>query len=618
MEDDEQICLQGIEFWSSVCDEEMDLAIEAAEAQEMGRPVEQHSANYARGALPYITPKLTQLLTQQDDDGDSEEWSPSKAAGVCLMNMANCCENEIMEHVMSFIAANIENKQWQNREAAVMAFGSILEGPSPDKLKPCIDQALPIIIQRLRDESVCVRDTSAWFVGRACDIVPESALNPELFQVLLEAMVNGLADQPRVAQNICWAFTSLSDAAYDTAVSQLTNEAETPPTYIMSQYYTTIVQKLLEATTRPDGNQCNLRAAAYEAVMEMIKNSPEDCYQTVLSTTHEIMGRIEKLFAMENSLDSSMRSQYHDMQSLLCATLQSVIRKVKPEHMNELSDKCMESLLKMLGSSHGIGSVQEDALQAVGTLIEVVGNDFEKYMVHFQPFLCQGLQNHQEASVCIAAVGVVTDICRAMQKNFGKYFEIFMNMMYEALTNPNVHYNVKPQIVAAMGDAALALGPDFQKYLEPVLGALQQASNFQVNPQDYEMLEYQSDLREACLDAFTGIIQGLKGDDGDDTNNNRDVLALKPHLDFIFRFLCQIAGDKDELNETLLSSSVGLIGDISMAFGPLMDSKELIKAFSIDGIKYLLSTGSASKVDKTKRLSNWAIKHIKKIERGNF
>ena len=89
----------------------------------------------------------------------------------------------------------------------------------------------------MRDESVCVRDTSAWFVGRACDIVPESALNPELFQVLLEAMVNGLADQPRVAQNICWAFTSLSDAAYDTAVSQLTNEAETPPTYIMSQVF---------------------------------------------------------------------------------------------------------------------------------------------------------------------------------------------------------------------------------------------------------------------------------------------------------------------------------------------------------------------------------------------
>ena len=64
----------------------------------------------------------------------------------------------------------------------------------------------------------------------------------------------------------------------------------------------------------------NLRAAAYEAVMEMIKNSPEDCYPTVLKTTEEIMKCIQGTFTMQ--ISQSERSQFNDLQSLLCATLQ--------------------------------------------------------------------------------------------------------------------------------------------------------------------------------------------------------------------------------------------------------------------------------------------------------
>ena len=36
----DEVALQGIEFWSNVCDEEVDLQIEASEATEAGRPPE--------------------------------------------------------------------------------------------------------------------------------------------------------------------------------------------------------------------------------------------------------------------------------------------------------------------------------------------------------------------------------------------------------------------------------------------------------------------------------------------------------------------------------------------------------------------------------------------------
>ena len=51
--------------------------------------------------------------------------------------------------------------------------------------------------------------------------------------------------------------------------------------------------------TRTDGGQHNLRSAAYEALMEMVKNSPKDCYVTVQKTTMVILERLQKVIQME-------------------------------------------------------------------------------------------------------------------------------------------------------------------------------------------------------------------------------------------------------------------------------------------------------------------------------
>ena len=61
----DEVALQGIEFWSNVCEEEIDLAIELTEAQESGRPPQQTSRFYAKGALPHLIPVLMKTLTKQ-------------------------------------------------------------------------------------------------------------------------------------------------------------------------------------------------------------------------------------------------------------------------------------------------------------------------------------------------------------------------------------------------------------------------------------------------------------------------------------------------------------------------------------------------------------------------
>ena len=74
----DEVALQGIEFWSNVCDEEVDLQMEASEATEAGRPPEQVSRFYAKGALQFLVPELMVRLTKQDEYDDEDDWNPCK------------------------------------------------------------------------------------------------------------------------------------------------------------------------------------------------------------------------------------------------------------------------------------------------------------------------------------------------------------------------------------------------------------------------------------------------------------------------------------------------------------------------------------------------------------
>ncbi|XP_065163099.1 importin subunit beta-1 isoform X2 [Atheta coriaria] len=601
--ENDAISLQGIEFWSNVSDEEVDLAIEDTEAEVAGRPPARVSRHYAKGALHYIVPVLLQKLTKQEELDDDDDWNPSKAAGVCLMLLATCCEDEIVPHVLPFIEENIKSDNWRFRDASLMVFGAILGGLDANTLKPLVETAMPTLIQLMYDNSVIVRDTAAWTFGRICEIIPEVAINDHFLKPLLESLIRGLKSEPRVAANVCWAFTGLAEAAYENAdVNEETNQ---PDTYVLSQYFEFIVQNLLETTDRADGAHANLRPAAYEALMEMVKNSPKDCYITVQRTTMVILERLQQVLQMETHISSHKdRSQYNDLQSLLCGTLQSVLRKVTPEDAPQISDAIMTAMLTMFNSNKS-GGVQEDALMAVSTLVEVLGEGFLKYMDAFKPFLYIGLKNHQEYQVCGTAVGLTGDIFRALKMKALPYCDEIMHLLLENLSDNSVHRSVKPQILSVFGDIVLSIGPEFKKYLDVVLSTLAQASQAQVDRNDFEMVEYLNELREGVLDAYTGIVQGLKGDGA---TAHPDLLIVEPHIPFIVQFIIVVARDPEH-SEGTIAVAAGLVGDLCSAFGTRM-----LQLLDLDSINEMLVAGRKSRVSRTKTLATWATKELRKLK----
>lgn len=604
--DVDEVALQGIEFWSNVCDEECELKDELEEANEHGVPPARTSRYYARGALQYLVPILTETLTKQGEGDDEDDWNPPKAAGVCLMLLATCVEDAIIPHIMPFVSANLNSPDWRRRDAAVMAFGGILEGPDPNALRPYVDEVLPTLISFMADKSTAVRDTTAWAIGKVCEVLPESVLTQDFLQPLLQVLVQGLSAEPRVASNVCWAFNSIAESAYEQSPDR--GDSGEPTTYILSAYFEGIVQKLLETTERPDGNVNNLRASAYEALMELMKNSPLDCYATVQKTTLVILSRLQQVLQLEGQIASSDCAQYNDLASLLCATLQSVLRKVTPQDAPQISDAVMHALVSMLNSSaagKAASGVQEDALMAVGAVVEVLGEGFMKYMDPFHPYLIAALRNQADYQVLSSAVGLVSDIARSLANRILPYCDEIMTLLLENLSNNNVHRSVKPQILSVFGDIALAIGPEFKKYLEIVLATLMQASQLPMDRSDYDMIDYINELRENCLDAYTTIVQGLKGDGNEPSP---DVMLLQPHLSYIASFIITVASET-ESTDAIIGSMAGLVGDLLSSFGPIM-----IPLIDNEAVGQRLAKGKKSKVKKTQTLCNWAIKETKRLK----
>jgi len=188
-----------------------------------------------------------QLLTKQQDDADDDEWNISMAASTCLSLLAMAVQDAIVPAVIPFIEAHIKTDNWHFREAAVMAFGSILDGPDPSVLSSLANQALQVLISMMNDPNPHVKDTTAWTLGRICDLLVTTIKADMYLHPLVAALVNGLGDSPRIATNCCWALKNLAEQLGGSYYDEDGNEGPNGP---LSPYYQGVVEALMRVTER--------------------------------------------------------------------------------------------------------------------------------------------------------------------------------------------------------------------------------------------------------------------------------------------------------------------------------------------------------------------------------
>ncbi|KAK7433172.1 karyopherin Kap95 [Neonectria magnoliae] len=587
---DEDVAKLAVEFWSSVCEEEISIEDDNAqvESSDQMRPF----YNFARVAANEVVPVLLLLLTKQDEDATDDEYNLSRASYQCLQLYAQAVGATIITPVLQFVEGNLRSEDWHNRDAAVSAFGAIMEGPDEKVLDPIVKQALPILITMMDDQSLHVRDSTAYALGRITEACSE-AIDPEThLPTLIESLFKGLLSNAKMAPSCCWALMNLAE--------RFAGEfgASTNP---ITPHFNQAVSSLLDVTARTDADT-SVRTASYEVLNVFVQNAASESLQPIASLSDVIIKRLEETVPMQSQVVSvEDKITLEEMQNSLCTVLQAIISRLDKEIIPQ-GDRIMQILLSILNSVGGKSSVPDAVFATISSLSTSMEEDFVKYMDAFAPFLYNALGNQEEPSLCSMAIGLVSDITRSLGERSQPYCDNFMNYLLNNLRSTALANQFKPAILQCFGDIAGAIGGHFETYLSVVAQVLEQASIVTATPEGpYEMYDYVVSLREGIMDAWGGIIGAMKA--------SSKTQALQPYVPAVFQLLGLIANDLNR-SESLMRASMGVIGDLADAY----PNGELIEAFRQEWLTAMIKETKTNREfqPRTVDTARWAREQVKR------
>ena len=119
--DEQSVGTQGIEFWTTLTEEE----IYREKKKLVGK-------NYIRNNSSDLVSLMLQnisKITIEDGDEDDDEVGVQMSSGVCLQKISLLIGSQVLPQVVTFVSSNITSADWRARYAAVLSLGIITEGP---------------------------------------------------------------------------------------------------------------------------------------------------------------------------------------------------------------------------------------------------------------------------------------------------------------------------------------------------------------------------------------------------------------------------------------------------------------------------------------------------------
>lgn len=105
LNDETNVGAQGIEFWTSIAEEEL-------ERLKKNQPIKDYIRKSQNDLIGLILQGIQKVSIENDEDVIDEEWGVNMSSGCCLQKMSLLLSNDVMPLVIEFVSQNIESQDW--------------------------------------------------------------------------------------------------------------------------------------------------------------------------------------------------------------------------------------------------------------------------------------------------------------------------------------------------------------------------------------------------------------------------------------------------------------------------------------------------------------------------
>jgi len=580
---EEKIGLQAMEFWCSLCDEEID---RLENYDEHNQPAPGREARfYIKGVADDLTVFILMHLAKDNEFDD--EWNISMACGSLLGLVAQIVGNPIVDKVLEYVTKYISSPEWYYRDAAILAFGSIMEGPTANKLSQVIASALPTMIEKMGDAHSKCRGTAAWTLGRICEFHCNIVASHQHIGQLCPALLKALEqDESEVAAHACYCLYHL--------VCNLPQK--TQGSNLLSPHFERMCSTLLNCAYRNDAaTETNLAVYGLTTLSSIIERAPKDGQTTIKFLLKNYIDNLKQTIQINNETNEQK-------QILLCGCIQVSCIKLG-DSLNEATASELMFLFADLMTAKG--GVTPEILAAVGALAGAIGDKFEPHLENFFKYLKYALGNVAEPTCVKSAILCLADIIRALEGKFSAYAEESIQALVELTKNESVDESTKSHIILALGDIGLYCKEQFPNHLVPVMELLNSAAqhSLTVAPEDdYEQIEYLDILRENLVEAYTGILHGL--------NEIQMSKNYGPYIPDLIKYMLIISDEaKYQPTLDLLKSAVGFLGDLAYIYGGDLKTQFTTPEFQAQAENMISKLQKCNRQD-CKGIATWTTEQI--------